>query len=87
MSVISGPPQQAADTSSFDDIQLVSIAFGWLLGLVILTVLNAGVQTSKAWRRVGRVTAYATMVWADIIACVVFGILCWLCAHGTLREE
>lgn len=87
MGIISGPPQQAAKTSSPDDIQLVSIAFGWLLGLVILTVLHAGRQTSKAWRRVGRVTAYAVMVWVDIVVCMAFGTLCWLCAHGTIREE
>lgn len=87
MSMLSGPPQQASETSSPAAIELVSIAFGWLLGLVMLTVPHAWTQTLKAWRRVGRVTAYAIMVWINTFVCVLFGILCWLCAHGTIHER
>lgn len=87
MGLFSGPPQQMADIETIDDIELDSIAFGWLVGFIVLTAVKAGSQTMKAWRRVGRLTVYAIMVWLDIIACAAFGLLCWLCMHGTIRER
>lgn len=62
--------------SSLDDFKIASAAAGFTLGFSILCTWNA-VQQTKAVRRPLR-SVYIWMVWGEIVANLLIGIIGWL---------
>lgn len=69
--------------SNVGDFTLASTAAGFTLGFGVLCVWNAVKQT-VAIRSPLR-SVYIFMVWGEILANLVIGILAWLFLDGTLK--
>jgi hypothetical protein len=68
--------------STTGDYQLAAAAAGFTLGFGVLTVWKAIAQTraNKSPHR----SAYIYMIWGEIIANLVLGVLGWLFLNGVL---
>lgn len=69
--------------SDIGDFKLASTAAGFTLGFSVLCVWNAIKQTRNV--RSPLRSAYIYMVWGEIVANLVIGILAWLFLDGTLK--
>lgn len=67
---------------SKSDTQVAALAAGFTIGFGFLTVWEALKQTSRN-RNPSR-SLYIFMVWGEIIANVILGILAWLFLDGTI---
>ena len=68
--------------ASRSDVQLAALAAGFTIGFGFLTVWEAIKQTSR--NRNPLRSLYIYMVWGEIIANVILGILAWLFLDGTI---
>lgn len=71
--------------SNVGDFKLASTAAGFTLGFGFLVVWNAIVQT-RAVRSPLR-SVYVYMVWGEIAANLMIGIIGWLFLDGTLKPR
>ena len=72
------PDDYKPEPVSLTDMQLASIAWGFTFGFGFLTAVKAAKQTVRIWRRRKRVTTYMVLAWGEMVASIIFGILCWL---------
>lgn len=68
--------------STVEDFQLAALAAGFTLGFGCLTVWEAIKQTKR--NRNPLRSSYIYMLWGEIAACLVIGIIGWLFLNGTL---
>ncbi|KAH7160625.1 hypothetical protein EDB81DRAFT_320864 [Dactylonectria macrodidyma] len=78
------PPWYAPDLPSCDDLTVVSVAWGFSLGLTAFGVIRASNQTLHQWRRTRRVTAYMIFIWLELVASTVIGGIGWGHVYGTI---
>lgn len=64
------------------DIQVAALAAGFTIGFGFLTVWEAMKQTSR--NRNPLRSLYIFMIWGEIIANVILGVLAWLFLDGTI---
>lgn len=69
--------------SSSGDFQLAAAAAGFTLGFGVLTVWKAYRQTKR--NKSPLRSAYVYMIWGEILANLIIGILGYLFLHGTLQ--
>ncbi|CAE6444018.1 unnamed protein product [Rhizoctonia solani] len=66
-----------------EDVRLATLAFGFTLGFGHFVVWHALKQTHRIRHR----SAYITMCWLEIAACVTLSILSWLYNIGVIRHS
>ena len=66
------------------DVQVSTLVLGYALGFGTLTCIKAAIATKTAWGRSRRATIYVVMIWGEILASVLFGLLGWLNLGGVL---
>ncbi|RDL42558.1 Uncharacterized protein BP5553_02537 [Venustampulla echinocandica] len=66
------------------DMKLASVAWGFTLGVGVLTCWKALKQTQRIVRAKRRKSVYVWMIWCEIAACLVFSVLCWLHLNGNI---
>lgn len=81
------PPWYHTVAPDPEDMYVASIVWGFTLGCGMFTASKAVQQTSIAWKRARRITPYAIMVWLELVASSVMGLLTWLFLHGTLEPR
>ncbi|KAF5019532.1 hypothetical protein F66182_8474 [Fusarium sp. NRRL 66182] len=59
------------------DMNTASIFWGFSLGVAVFSVAKGSTQTWRAWKRYGRITTYAVMIWAVWFSSMVLGALAW----------
>lgn len=67
-------------STTVQDFQLAALAAGFTIGFGLLTVWEAIKQTRR--NRNPLRSVYIYMVWGEIVANVLIGILGWLFLHG-----
>ncbi|KAJ6443667.1 Sterol 3-beta-glucosyltransferase [Purpureocillium lavendulum] len=67
-----------------DDLLIASIIWGFSLAAGLFSCVKCVRQTTKAWRRSGRVTPYIIMIWAEWVSCTAIGVLSWLFLRGII---
>ncbi|KAF4984111.1 hypothetical protein FZEAL_650 [Fusarium zealandicum] len=75
------PAHYKAQEVTKDDIVIASLAWGFTIGFGWLTTWTAVKQTTKVYRRHGtRVwsNSYIWMIWLELLACLVFAVICFL---------
>lgn len=68
--------------ASKSDVQVAALAAGFTIGFGFLTVWEAIKQTYR--NRNPLRSLYIFMVWGEIIANIILGILAWLFLDGTI---
>lgn len=64
-----------------NDIVIASLAWGFTIGFGWLTTWTAIRQSTQVYRRHGKRVyrnTYLRMVWAEILVCLIFGVICFL---------
>ncbi|KAH8653073.1 hypothetical protein BGZ60DRAFT_496652 [Tricladium varicosporioides] len=69
---------------TLSDIKLASLAWGFTLGVGALTCWKALKQTQRIVRTKRLRSIYVWMIWGEILACLIFGIICWLHLNGNI---
>ncbi|KAI5235839.1 hypothetical protein E4T42_09616 [Aureobasidium subglaciale] len=73
-----------------DDLTIASLCWGFTLGFGFLTTWKALKQSSAMYQRYGlrRLSnAYVWMIWAEILVCLSFSIICWLYLRGIVAPS
>jgi MFS superfamily sulfate permease-like transporter len=68
--------------TNVEDFKLASVAAGFTLGFGLLTVWEAVKQTREIKSPLRSIYIY--MVWGEILANLLIGIIAWLFLDGTL---
>ncbi|KAH8647747.1 hypothetical protein BX600DRAFT_389616 [Xylariales sp. PMI_506] len=75
-------PNFVAQTVTENDLAIASLAWGFSIGFGWLTTCTAIEQTWRIYKSNGRDrilhNPYVWMIWAEIIVCLIFSIICWL---------
>ncbi|KAH6887042.1 hypothetical protein B0T10DRAFT_575493 [Thelonectria olida] len=69
------------------DMYTASITWGLSMGVTIFNVGKASQQTLAAWERRGRLTAYISLVWAEVISSTILGVMVWLHLRGVIKPS
>ncbi|KAH7149782.1 hypothetical protein B0J13DRAFT_274808 [Dactylonectria estremocensis] len=78
------PPWYIPDLPSCNDLTVVSVVWGFSLGLAVFGLIRAGNQTFHQWKRTRRVTAYMVFIWLELVASTVLGGIGWAHVYGTI---
>jgi hypothetical protein len=81
------PPWYHGVAPGHEDMYVASIVWGFTLACGMFSAGKAVRQTSVAWKRSRRFTPYVIMVWLELIASTVMGILTWLFLYGALEPR
>ncbi|KAM5356962.1 hypothetical protein ACJ41O_003608 [Fusarium nematophilum] len=81
------PPWFVPETPSINDQNLASLLWGCSLGIGAWAASEAIIQSSKSWRRTGRINAYVAFIWAEWWSCLLISLICWLYMRGYIAPS
>lgn len=69
------------------DMSVVSIVWGISLGCTIFCAATATSQSLQTWQRSHRLTAYHCMIWIELVASTVIGVMSWLYMRDDIKPR
>lgn len=69
------------------EMSVVSIVWGISIGCSLFCAATAISQSLQTWARSRRITAYVIMIWTELAASTVIGVISWLYMRNTIKPS
>ncbi|KAK1573660.1 uncharacterized protein LY79DRAFT_525442 [Colletotrichum navitas] len=71
------PPWFEAPTSTNEEQNIVSMLWGFTLGVGLWSGVKGYQQSMASWKRTHRVNTYIWLIWTEWMASMIIGIVSW----------